>query len=38
MSQKTIDSYFEKVEDHRYHNKLHKLIDRTFRTLKRQKD
>jgi len=27
MSQKTIDSYFEKIEDHRHHNKLHKLID-----------
>lgn len=27
MQQKTIDSFFEKVEDPRHHNKLHKLID-----------
>lgn len=27
MSEKTIDSFFEKIEDHRHHNKLHKLID-----------
>jgi len=27
MTQKTIDSFFEKVQDHRHHNKIHKLID-----------
>ncbi len=25
--EKTIDYFFEKIEDHRHHNKLHKLID-----------
>jgi hypothetical protein len=27
MQEKSIDSFFEKIEDHRHHNKLHKLID-----------
>lgn len=27
MQKKSIDSFFEKIEDHRHHNKLHKLID-----------
>lgn len=27
MKKKTIDKYFETIEDHRHHNKLHKLID-----------
>ncbi len=27
MNEKTIDKYFETIEDHRHHNKLHKLID-----------
>ena len=27
MPQKTIESFFETIEDPRHHNKLHKLID-----------
>lgn len=27
MHKKTIDTFFETIEDHRHHNKLHKLID-----------
>jgi hypothetical protein len=27
MTKKTIDSFFEKIQDHRHHNRLHKLID-----------
>lgn len=27
MHKKTIESFFETIEDHRHHNKLHKLID-----------
>jgi len=27
MNKNTIDKYFETIEDHRHHNKLHKLID-----------
>jgi len=27
MKNKSIDKYFETIEDHRHHNKLHKLID-----------
>jgi len=27
MQENSIDSFFEKIEDHRHHNKLHKLID-----------
>lgn len=27
MCSETIDTFFERIEDHRHHNKLHKLID-----------
>ncbi|MCP3943766.1 MAG: transposase family protein, partial [Desulfobacteraceae bacterium] len=27
MTEKTIDSFFGKIQDHRHHNRLHKLID-----------
>ncbi len=27
MQSETIDTFFERIEDHRHHNKLHKLID-----------
>ena len=27
MKEKTIDTFFERIQDHRHHNRLHKLID-----------
>ena len=27
MTEKSIDSFFERIQDHRHHNRLHKLID-----------
>ena len=27
MQENTIESFFERIEDHRHHNRLHKLID-----------